>query len=358
MSRLPLEAPWARKRAFVVRARRRAEWDRLAGRRADFRAAGVPDCAATNRELHRARPADRAAALRVRPADHAAALRVVVLGWACPPRVAAVTCLHAWQRLRRERCAAGPGRAGGRAGGPAWMHAAGAWRARRRQSRPSSKRSFKLRSVSVALVAGCERMYLGAAALAVSPARVAATRLLEGPDGDMRRRLTACLPWVRWMPAHQDAPEGGANEAEWLCNRVADEAARAAAALALVPVWTCFCASWIGGLTLGVGGGHLALHDLHATCGPLPQASAKRWPWECGCCCGRTASGRSAAKRLLAVPCAAATSFARWLELPSVWAAPNQWAPDAAPSRKRGMGICGWRDGEPAHCLRTGVPVV
>lgn len=42
----PLDAPWGVRRRFLLASWRRTEWDRLARRRADFAAAGVPDLAA------------------------------------------------------------------------------------------------------------------------------------------------------------------------------------------------------------------------------------------------------------------------------------------------------------------------
>lgn len=39
----PLTVPWACRRAFLLTALRRVEWERLANRRADFAAAGRPD---------------------------------------------------------------------------------------------------------------------------------------------------------------------------------------------------------------------------------------------------------------------------------------------------------------------------
>lgn len=63
---------------------------------------------------------------------------------------------------------------------------------------------------------------------------VALRVLFHGPR-DFCRRFAACMPRLRWVLAHLDAPGGGVSEAEWRGNRVADEAARAAAASARLP---------------------------------------------------------------------------------------------------------------------------
>lgn len=52
----------------------------------------------------------------------------------------------------------------------------------------------------------------------------------------------------------------------------------------------------------GGGGG------LHLVAGPHPQSGAKRWPWVCGHG-GRGVAGRSAARKLLAVPCVGDAHF-------------------------------------------------
>lgn len=48
-------------------------------------------------------------------------------------------------------------------------------------------------------------------------------------------RLDVCLPRVRWMPAHLDAPGGGGTPQDCRSNRVVDTAAKAAAMAARLP---------------------------------------------------------------------------------------------------------------------------
>lgn len=147
-----------------------------------------------------------------------------------------------------------------------------------------------------------------------------AVQLLEWPDGDLWRRLAACLPRLRWMPAHQDAPGGGVKEADTAAapaclpeaprgvlvelaggarhhraggdngtgGRVwADPPQDRAAAQVYPNAPVRAPAGW----RPDSRGEHMAVHKFHPVCGDLPPAGAKRWLWACGCC-GPTASGR------------------------------------------------------------------
>lgn len=58
---------------------------------------------------------------------------------------------------------------------------------------------------AIPLVTDCEHVSNGAAAPVADPAGAAAAAFLEAPNDDMWRRLAACLPGVRWVPAHLEA---------------------------------------------------------------------------------------------------------------------------------------------------------
>lgn len=74
----------------------------------------------------------------------------------------------------------------------------------------------------------------GAAAVAVAPGGPAARAPYEGRDGGLRRRLAACPPCVRRVPAHTKSPAAGVPEVDSRRNGVADAHAKCAAALARI----------------------------------------------------------------------------------------------------------------------------
>lgn len=88
------------------------------------------------------------------------------------------------------------------------------------------------------------------AALIATLRGAAAGALLEGPNGDFRRHLEACLPRVRWVPPHLKAPGDGVLPEDLLCNRAADAAAKSAAMAARLPPETRAAFAGVGVLAL------------------------------------------------------------------------------------------------------------
>lgn len=90
-------------------------------------------------------------------------------------------------------------------------------------------------AVHVPIVMDCKQAFVAAHCPAEAPHSPAATALLDGPSGDLWRRLAVVLPRVLWVPAHQEVPGRGVSERDWRASRVADEADKAGATAVRLP---------------------------------------------------------------------------------------------------------------------------